>query len=107
MKRLTVLINLLMIVALVFCIVQIKDLERQINNLRNSINHVDRNLSYQMSSIYNNVQSMLEEANQLTMSDWEYGEIDILNETAEIICTVVPREYNPDTTSVKLLSDNQ
>ena len=108
MKRLTVLINLLMVVALVFCIVQIKDLERQINNLRNSINNVDRNLSYQMSSIYNNVQSMLEEeANQLTMSDWEYGEIDIVNETAEIICTVVPKEYNPDTTSVKLLSEHQ
>lgn len=108
MKRFAILMNLIMVAALVFCIVQINDLENQINNLRNSINNVDRNLSYQMSDIYNNVHSMLEEeVNQLTMSDWEYGEIDIANETAEIICTVVPKEYNPDATSVKLISKHQ
>ena len=107
MKKWSGLLNLIMIAALVFCVVQINDLENQINNLRNSINHVDRNLSNQMNNIYNNVQSMLdEEANQLTISDWEYGELDFVNMTAEIICTVIPKEYNPDSTEAKLITEN-
>ncbi len=51
MKRFAILMNLIRVAALVFCIIQINDLENQINSLRNSINHVDRNLSYEMSNI--------------------------------------------------------
>ena len=105
MKRFAALINILMIAALVFCVIQINDLENQINNLRNSINNVDRHLSNEMSNIYNNVHSMLkEQENQLTLSDWEYAELDFVNMTAEIICTVVPKEYDPDSTAAKLIT---
>ena len=107
MKKLVLVINVLMCAALIFCVVQINDLQNQVNNLRSAINSVDRHLSNDMSYIYQNVQDMLEEeSNQLTVSDWEFGNINVDERTAEIICTVVPKEYNPNTTEAKLISDS-
>ena len=107
MKKLVLVLNVLMCVALIFCVVQINDLQNQVNNLRNAINSVDRNLSNDMSNIYQNVHDMLEEeSNQLTVSDWEFGNLDVIERTAEIICTVVPKEYNPNTTKAKLISNS-
>ena len=108
MKKFVWLMNVVVCFALIFCMMKINDLQHQVNNLSNSIYRIDRNLNNDMQNIYSNVQNLLEEeSNQLTISDWEYGKIDVENRTAEIICTVVPKEYNPNVTKVKLISDDQ
>ena len=67
MKKFLLLLNIFLCFALVFCIIQINDLENQVNHLRNSLNNVDRHLSNNISNIYQNVRDMLDEQdNQLT-----------------------------------------
>lgn len=108
MKKFLLLLNIFLCFALVFCIIQINDLENQVNHLRNSLNNVDHNLSYNISNIYQNVRDMLDEQeNQLTVSEWEFGSIDVESRTAEILCTVVPKEYHPNVTQVKLTNGNE
>ena len=107
MKKFVWLFNVIVCFALIFCMMKINDLQHQVKNLSNSIHRIDRNLNNDMQSIYSNVQELLEEeSNQLTISDWEYGKIDVENRNAEIICTVVPKEYNPSVTKAKLISDD-
>lgn len=107
MKKSVWICNVIVCIALVFCILRINSLQNEVNNLSNTINRIDRNLTNDMNNIYTNVQNMLDEqSNQLTISNWEFGEVDVNKKTAEIICTVVPKEYHPNITKAKLISGN-
>lgn len=108
MKKLTKLINILICGVLIFGMYKISDLQHQVDNLRNSINNVDRHLRNDMNNIYSNVNNMLEEeSNQLTTNKWEYNSIDIENKTAKISAIIIPKEFNPRVTKVKILNDNK
>lgn len=108
MKKFSKLINIIICLVLAYCVIQIQVLQNQVMNLTNSINNVDRHLRNDMNTIYNNVNNMLEEeSNQLTKNEWIYESIDIENRTAEILCMIIPKEYNPSITKAKLLGDKE
>ena len=108
MKKFNKLINIIVCVILIAGMYKINDLQNQIDNLRNNINTVDMNLRNDMNNIYDNVNNLLEEeSNQLTTNNWEYDSIDIENKTARISCIILPKEYNPNVTKVKISNDNQ
>ena len=107
MKKITKLINILVCGVLIFGMYKIADLQHQINNLRNNISNVDSHLRNDMNNIYNNVKNMLEEeSNQLTTNKWEYDSINIENKTVEISAVIIPKEFNPNVTKVKILNDD-
>ena len=59
-------------------------LEKEIDRLRSDLNNDVSNINYNISEIYNDVQEMLDEkANELAISEWEYGDIHIEGKTAE------------------------
>lgn len=108
MKKFKKLINIILCCVLVFCVIKINNLENQIHHLENTINNTYNHLRNDMNLIYSNVNNMLEEeSNQLTTNKWEYNSIDIENKTARISAIIIPKEYNPKTTKVKILNDNK
>lgn len=108
MKKLVKLINIVVCIVLVYCVIQINELKTRIVELSHNIEVNDSHLRNDMNTIYNNVNNMLEEeSNQLTTNKWEYESIDIENKTAKISCIIIPKEFNPKTTKVKILNDNK
>jgi len=65
---------------------------------------ISRNVSYIPEEIH---RALEEEANLLAASDWEYGKIDVKNRTAEVVCTIVPKEYAPDSTEAALIVNGE
>ena len=106
MKKLTKLINIIICFVLIFGIYKIIDLQDQIDYLRSNISSLNQNLRNDMNNIYSNVNNMLEEeSNQLSINKWEFESIDIKNRTVEISCIIIPKEYNPKTTKVKIINE--
>jgi len=82
---------------------QIKQLEREIDSLENSLYNEINNVNGRISNIYYNVEEILEEeSNQLSIADWRYGNFDADKKEVEIICTVLPKSYNPQVTKAAL-----
>ena len=82
---------------------QIKQLEREIDSLENRLYNEINNVNGRISNIYYNVEEMLEEeSNQLSIADWRYGNFDADKKEVEIICTVLPKSYNPQVTKAAL-----
>ena len=83
---------------------EISSLKREISSLRNRLDSEMNTMKNNISDIYREVEDMLEEeSNQLSTSDWEYGEINVKNRTTEVICTVIPKVYSPDVTQTSLI----
>lgn len=83
-------------------------LEKEIDRLRSDLNNDVSNINYNISEIYNDVQEMLDEkANELAISEWEYGDIHIEGKTAEVVCTIVPKVYTPNVTEASIVCNNQ
>lgn len=107
MKKMTKFINIVMCGVLVFCTFKIIDLQDQIDNLRSNISSMDRNLRNDMNNIYGNVNNMLEEeSNQLTTNNWKFESIDLENKTTKISCIILPKEFNPNITKLKILNES-
>lgn len=107
-KNLSTIIAIIACVLLAFNTIKIIGLQEELDRLRSDVDDEIHNVNQNISGIYGDVQDMLEEeANQLAVSDWEYGEINVDNRTAEVICTVVPKVYTPGTTQATILCNGQ
>ena len=93
---------------LVINAVQIHNLEREVDNLRRELIIQADQTNQIVYGISGDIHSILEEeANQLALSEWEYGKLDVASRSAEILCTVVPKVFNPDTTKASILCNGQ
>ncbi len=90
------------------CLIQVISLKNEVTNLRSNTNFDLSHISNSINNIYSNVSNMLEEeANLLSVSEWEYGNIDVDSKTAEVIWTIIPKVYNPDVTTATLFCNGQ
>lgn len=107
-KNPSLVVSVISCILVVVCLIQISGLKSEINSLRSTVNNMSSQTSNSISNIYGTVHDMLEEqTNQLTSSDWQYGEIDVEAKSAEVICTIVPKVYTPDVTKASLLYNGQ
>lgn len=107
-KNISTIIAIIACVMLAFNTIKIISLQEELDRLRSDVNDEIHTVNQNISGIYGDVQAMLEEeANQLAVSDWEYGEINVDNRTAEVICTVVPKVYTPGTTQATIMCNGQ
>jgi len=107
-KNPSLIVSVISCFLVVICLVQISGLKSEISSLRSTVNNMSSQTSNDISNIYGTVREMMEEqTNQLTSSDWVYGEIDIDARCAEVVCTVVPKVYNPDVTKAALLCNGE
>lgn len=76
-----------------------EELERETGYMRSQI----QSMESQISSIYRNVDQMLEkEASLLTFQNWEIASMDVENETATVAITIIPKEYQAGMTEAVL-----
>lgn len=107
-KSLSTTISIIVCGLLVFISIKIISLQEEIDRLRSDMNDEIHTVNRNIDNIYGEVQDMLdEEANQLAVSEWEYRDINIDNKTAEVICTVVPKIYTPDSTQATIMCNDQ
>lgn len=107
-KNLSTIIAVAACVLLAFNSIKVIRLQEDLERLRSSMNNEIYTVNQNISSIYGDVQEMLEEeANQLAVSEWEYGDIHINSRSAEIICTVVPKVYTPEVTQAAIVCNGQ
>ena len=107
-KNLSTIITSIACVLLAFNSVKIIRLQEEIDRLRSDMNDEIHTVNRNVDGIYSKVQDMLEEeANQLAVSEWKYGNINIAERTAEIICTVVPKIYTPNRTQTAIVCNGQ
>ena len=93
---------------LAFNSVKLVRLQEELALLRSHTDTEINTLNRNIGEIYAGVSAKLEEgAAQLISGVWECGEIDVQTRTAEILCTVVPKVYSPDTTQVALICNGQ
>lgn len=107
-KNAPTIVSIICCVLLVISLFQISSLRQEVSSLRSRLsNEIDR-VNNSVSGIYTEVRSMLEEeANQLSVSEWEYSSIDVDKRTAEVLCTIVPKEYTPDSTEAALVVNGE
>jgi len=85
------------------CLLQLHDLEDRVRRLDMGLSNQTSQLLSSIGDIRAEVEERLEEeADILALSEWIYGEVDVEAETAEILCSIVPKEYSPDKTAVSL-----
>lgn len=107
-KNLSSIFTVIMCVLFVLSMLQINSLKQEVSRLRTELDNEMYMVNENISEIYRNVQDMLEEeSNQLAVSEWKYGEINIEARTAEVICTVTPKVYTPETTQANLVCNGQ
>ena len=107
-KNLSAVIAGIACVLLAFNSIKIIRLQEEIDRLRADMNDEIHMVSRNMDGIYGEVQDMLEEeADQLAISEWKYGDINIEERTAEIICTIVPKVYTPNHTQTAIVCNRQ
>lgn len=107
-KNFSTIISIITCVGMIFCLFHINNLNHEISSLRSRLDNEIHIVNQNVSGIYGDVQAMLEEeSNQLSVSDWEYGDISVESHTAEIICTVVPKVYTPDVTQGSIVCNGE
>lgn len=109
MKRnLLTIVVIIACVLLIFNIIKISTVQKDVDRLRSNLDNEIHTMKQNISDIYGNVMDMLEEkANQFTICDWEYGDINVMKKTAKIICKVVPKIYTPDTTKAAIVCNGK
>lgn len=101
LKNVLLIINTIL---LIFCLVQIKDLEVKLQNMKS-------NTGTQISDILTNInngylyieETLAKEASIVSKAEWEFGNIDIESGTVEVKVYVIPKEYQPDVTQAFFL----
>lgn len=102
-KNISTIISLVSCALVILCLVRINELDREINSLRTNQNSQFSMVNNNISGIYSNVQSMLEEeSKQISSCDWEYGKMQADTRTVEVILSVTPKAYTPDVTVVSV-----
>lgn len=101
----TVLIVLLL-VALCVCAYQIAELKGEVQSLKSQTQSQYSDLSYQISSMYGNVDALLkEQGSLLTGAEYAMGELDPESMTCGVEFTIVPKELTDDMTLTVLFGD--
>ena len=107
-KNVSTIIAIISCVLLAFNTVKIIGLQEELDRLRSDMNDEIHTANRNIDNIYGDVTAMLEEeANQLAVSEWKYGDINIDARSAEVICTVVPKAYTPGTTQATIVCNGQ
>lgn len=107
-KRISTVVAIIACVLLAFNTIKIISLQEELDKLRSDVNDEIHTVNQNVSDIYDHVQAMLEEENnQLSVSDWEYGEITVDTRTAEITCTVIPKIYTPGVTQGSIVCNGR
>lgn len=107
-KNLSTFIAIIACVLLALNTIKINTLQKEVDRLRSDLDNEIFNVNQNIDGIYGDVQLMLEEeANQLAVSEWKYGDINIDARTAEVICTIVPKVYTPGTTQAAIVCNGQ
>lgn len=102
-KNISTIISLVSCALVILCLVRINELDREINSLRTNQNSQFSMVNNNISGIYSNVQSMLEEeSKQISSCDWEYGKMQADTRTVEVILSVTPKAYTTDVTVVSV-----
>ena len=97
-------INIVTLVLLIVCVVRISGMEKELGQLRNTVNNTQSMLQSSINSISSNVRYEMEQANNLLSdSSWNTGGLDMENKTATLYCYVVPKVYNPDKTVATII----
>lgn len=107
-KKLLTIAVVAVCVVLVCNLVQTVVLRQEVSRLRSDMSSQTNNINDNVLDIYSNVKNILEEeANMLAVSDWQYGKIDVGAKTVEIVCTVMPKVYEPGKTKVSIMCNDQ
>ena len=84
-----------LICLMIFCLSKINDLSNEISGLRNTISNYQnqvRALSYEINSIYDNVDDLLKkEASLLSSVDYSLGELNTETHTVPVTLKVIPK----------------
>lgn len=101
-------LNVLMAIMLISCLVQISEMKTTLNQLNNNFTHQIGIVRDSVNSISWNVSNTLEEqANLLADSTWDYGEMDLANQTATVDISITPKEYNQNTTKATVFAKDK
>ncbi|MBQ6853227.1 MAG: hypothetical protein IJO07_03505, partial [Peptococcaceae bacterium] len=107
-NKLQKLLNIVMVVLLILCFIQINSLHDELNSLRNMVNNSYSSIRNDIAAISSNVRNQMEEANNLlTDSGWSTGGLNIEDKTATVSCYVVPKEYSPKGTVAELICNEK
>lgn len=107
-KNAPMIVSVICCVLLVISLFQVSSLRQEVFSLRSQINSDMDMISRSVSYIPEEIKLALEEeANLLAASGWEYGQIDVKNCAAEVVCTIVPKEYAPNITETTLIVNGQ
>ncbi len=90
------------------CLYKISALENQLQSLQNNTSNQLYNLQDSVRSVYGQVQSALEEQdNLLSLAETEYTRLDPDSRQVWVRCTVRPKEYTAGVTQVYALLEGQ
>lgn len=107
-KKFKKIMSVAIVAALVFCIAEIVYLKDEINTLKNNSSYQYERLSQSINSIYDNVNDMLEKETQLIYgSGWEYGEIKRETNTVELIFTSTAKKYTEGKTTFEIFCNGK
>lgn len=108
-KYLTIAVLTLTCLFSVICLFRVTQLKTEIKNLLGTVNNISSNLSMDISHIYSNINTKLEQqTNIIASSQHSYGDIDTENKSVILEYSVIPKEYNAEKTSVALVyNDNE
>lgn len=107
-KNLSTILSAICCLLLLFSLIQINSLKEEVSSLRNRLTNEMQNVESRIHGISGEVRAALEEeANLLSASGWEYGGIDVKNKSAEVLCSLVPKVYAPETTRAFLLCNGE
>ena len=105
------LINIILVIntiLLVACMVQIKDLKMELQNMRSNTGYQISNILTNLNNSYSYIEETLaKEASIVSKAEWEFGNIDIKARTVEVKAYVIPKEYQPDVTQAFFLCNDE
>jgi len=88
----------LLAIGLVVSIVQMRNLRWQLENTRQELHHVSSNLSFQVNSIFSQVDERFNrQLSQIELASTQITGIDVGNRTADITFTLTPKQVSPNT----------
>ncbi len=107
-KNFNTIISIITCIALVICILQIKSLESEIDDLKRAMTQRVDNISRDIDSIYYNIDNKLEQqARLITADSWQIVSADIENNSVEVECSVTAKEYIPGVTQAFVFANGQ
>lgn len=103
-KKTFSLISIFTLILALVCLFYISGLKKQIHSLENSIVNYQNTVYSQINRLSADINAQLEQQQSIVAdSSLEVIDINADNQTAVLRCKVMPKEYNPDTTSAQIV----